>query len=258
MGKSPSLVPFNFVFMTSCVYCSFPFLSFSHSLHVLAVWNPTELMKHRRPPRHDRRTLRSSSLAKLPLRCALRLAFRRILTRAGQSLVEHRVALAGALTLLVGSAYAKHRVDAGRRTEEQARQLASYALDRLATQASLHAQDPDRWRDPYVPMGRLRDDVLREEFSATRRGWLWAAVQKKVEGNSNIRSMVREDRHGDVSRVWEWVGAVRAVDDANGVSSGRRTDSRLSLGTIIGSSPVGDGHSEMSEVRNWEEARPIY
>lgn len=105
-------------------------------------------------------------------------------------------------------------------------------------------------------MGHLRDDVLREEFSATRRGKLWEKVQKKVEGNSNVRPMVREGRHGDVSRVWEWVGAVRAIED--GGSGNRRDSSRLSLGPIVGSSPVTEGQSEISEVRNWEESRPIY
>lgn len=159
--------------------------------------------------------------------------------------------------MLFSGGYARYSIEWNRRTEEQAKQLASYALDRLATQASLHAQDPERWKEGYIAMGHLRDDVLREEFSAMRRGKLWEKVQRKVEGNSNVRPMVREGRHGDVSRVWEWVGAVRAVEDGSAGAGRRRDSSRLSLGPIMGSSPVGEGQ-EMSEVRNWEESRPIY
>ena len=61
-------------------------------------------------------------------------------------------------------------------------------------------------------MGQLRDDILRDEFSAKRRQKLWQRVQKKVEQNSNVRPSVRETRTGDVSRVWEWVGAVGAIE----------------------------------------------
>ena len=161
------------------------------------------------------------------------------------------------MTILSSIGYAKYSIEWNRRTEEQAKQLASYALDRLATQAALHANQPDIYREPYIAMGHLRDDVLREEFSATRRGKLWEKVQKKVEGNSNIRPAVREGRHGDVSRVWEWVGAVRAIEDGR-ASSDKRDSSRYSLGSVIGSSPSTEDQRDVSEIRNWEESRPIY
>ena len=115
-------------------------------------------------------------------------------------------------------------------------------------------------------MAQLRDDVLRDEFSATRRKKLWDRVKKKVENNSNVRPMVRESKTGDVSRVWEWVGAVAAIEDGGRRESGRRESSRLSLG--LKESP------SMSELRDpgaesvpgrprdtvkWEdEGRPIY
>lgn len=98
-------------------------------------------------------------------------------------------------------------------------------------------------------MGQLRDDVLRDEFSANRRQKLWEKVQKKVEANSNVRSSIREGRSGEVSRAWEWIGAVGAIE-AGG--SGKSTRFGTPLGAIQSKE---DG---MVERRTWEEGRPIY
>jgi len=76
-------------------------------------------------------------------------------------------------------------------------------------------------------MVALRDDVLREEFSAKERTRLWEVVKRLVEGNANVRSMVREGRTGEVSRVWEWIGAVQRIESPE---SGRRSSKRFSLG----------------------------
>jgi len=140
------------------------------------------------------------------------------------------------------------------------------ALDRLATQASLHASDPDAYPEPYISMSHLRDDVLRNEFSASRRTKLWEKVQNKVEQNSNIRPMVREGKHGDVSRVWEWIGAVRQIEDgsARPTSGSRRKSARF--GEIASSphaeystvAPASVKKEEMMETRKWDEGRPIY
>jgi len=144
------------------------------------------------------------------------------------------------------------------------------ALDRLHTQASLHAADPDAYPEPYISMSHLRDDVLRNEFSAKRRAKLWERVQVKVEGNSNCRPMVREGKHGDVSRVWEWIGAVQAIEGVDGPGSGKPTSGSRRQSARFGniaSSPhseystipeVKKGNGEMSEVRKWDEGRPIY
>ena len=111
-------------------------------------------------------------------------------------------------------------------------------------------------------MVALRDDVLRDEFSARERNRLWTAVQKLVEGNANVRTMVREGRTGDVSRMWEWIGAVHrieggsarqspAVGKITGASPGRLVDSTLD---DSGMSETGLG----LEKRKWEESRPYY
>lgn len=108
--------------------------------------------------------------------------------------------------------YGRYKLLENRSTDAKAKDLAGLALRKLSEQASLHVAEPERWEEGYISVAQLRDDVLREEFSATRRKKIWEKVQKKVEGNANVRPMVREGRSGDVGRVWEWVGAVGAIE----------------------------------------------
>ena len=152
--------------------------------------------------------------------------------------------------------YTRYSIESKRSTEVRARQLASYAMDRLATHAAQNAIEPAAYPDAAMTMTHLRDDLLRNEFSARRRGQIWDQVQRKVESNSNVRSMVREGRHGDMARMWEWIGALPAIED--GHSSGRRQSSRYSLGQLVGSSSSPIKDEDTSEVRHWDEGRPIY
>ncbi|KAL8658620.1 MAG: hypothetical protein Q9226_000871 [Calogaya cf. arnoldii] len=141
--------------------------------------------------------------------------------------------------------------------------LVSTTLDRLATQAALYnrGEAPESW----ISIGQLRDDVLRDEFSAKRREALWKRVRAVVEMNANVRASERELRAGDVSRVWEWIGNLGLVDDA-WAEGGRRSGVRFSLGDQRRDSfapngralEVGQGSNEMVEKRQWDEGRPIY
>lgn len=165
--------------------------------------------------------------------------------------------------------YTYFSILSSRATESQAKNLASLALDRLRNQASLAVQDPDRFPEGFVGVAQLRDDVLRDEFSAKRRQRLWSKVQAKVEGNANVRSAVREGRSGEVGRVWEWVGA---ADAEEGWSGRKRDGTRMSLGSpLAGASPslgYGSGSVKKEErdddVRGggersrWSEGRPVY
>lgn len=120
-------------------------------------------------------------------------------------------------------------------------------------------------------MAQLRDDVLRDEFSASRRKALWEKVQKKVEANSNVRPMVREGRTGDVGRVWEWVGAVGAIESPYSAEKTERrrltgggSGFRDSLG-LAGEKFIEPGSAERErqrggegELRKWKEEKPYY
>lgn len=120
--------------------------------------------------------------------------------------------------------------------------------------------------EPHISAGQLRDDVLREEFSAARREKIWQRVKKVVEMNANVRAGVREGRSGEVSRVWEWIGALPALEDVYDRSASRSASrSRLSWGpgeteqkTPSGEGKTVDVKSEEREVRRWDEGRPVY
>ena len=101
--------------------------------------------------------------------------------------------------------------------------------------------------DGFISIDQLRDDVLRQVFSARERERVWQNVRKIVEGNANVRAAKREsDRTGDVSRVWEWIGPVHMAPGLEGRKSG-----------LLKNSPENDS-GVGNEVRNWDEGRPIY
>lgn len=111
----------------------------------------------------------------------------------------------------------------------------------------------------------MRDDVLREEFSAKRRERVWKRVKGVVEMNSNVRAAVREGRVGEVGRVWEWIGSVGLLEDAwASEPKAKRDSARWSLGPVGTpdgrDSPTaeGKGKVEMGELRRWDEGRPVY
>ena len=109
----------------------------------------------------------------------------------------------------------------------------------------------------------MRDDVLRDVHSLGEREATWKAVQRVVEGNSNVRAAKRMGGNGEVGRVWEWIGVVDDLDeDGDGSGLRRRRKSkggRVSWGDLgdgEGSSPAGNGGED--GVNRWSEARPIY
>ncbi|KAK3065891.1 hypothetical protein LTS18_002269, partial [Coniosporium uncinatum] len=112
------------------------------------------------------RTVKSTSLARISLSCQVRRSIR-------QTLADNIGKLALMILILASGGYGKLRIEGNRKTETQAKELAKMALGKLAEQASLHAYDPQNFPESYIGMGNLRDDVLRDEFSASRRTKLW-------------------------------------------------------------------------------------
>lgn len=165
------------------------------------------------------------------------------------------------LFVLSSASYGRYAITSGRETEQKAKQLASLALEKLSQQAALHAYDPDAYQENYMSMAQLRDDVLRDEFSAGTRKKLWEKVQQKVERNSNVRPMVREGRSGDVGRVWEWVGAVGLIESPPGSAQvdRRKSGGRVSFGGVTQEGFIEPrGEKEMAEVKKWEEGGSYY
>lgn len=193
------------------------------------------------------RRLASTSLAELTLACSIRRSLR-------ESLERHLLSIVIAILTIASGAYGKYSITTNRTMEKRAKQLASDVFDRLANQAALAHQEPGARQERGLSMNQLRDDVLRNEFSSSRRIKLWQRVQKKVETNSNIRAAVREGPSGDITRMWEWTGPVQMLED--GRSSGKRDGGRYSLGWAPNSSPPEQGN--MKEVTQWDDGHPIY
>ncbi|KAJ6171334.1 hypothetical protein N7470_000401 [Penicillium chermesinum] len=207
--------------------------------------------------------LSSTSTARLPFTCAARRYVR-------LALLAYRLPISLLVLTACGLMYARSLVRARRSDLARVPELVATTLDRLATQAALHACGGAP--EPYIPIGQLRDDVLRFELQGKRREELWARVRRFVEGNANVRAAVREGRSGDVSRVWEWIGGISSVgpnghvDDFRG--SARRGSARLSWSSPLNNvenaqqdtpTPThDDSTTNHRQSRRWDEGRPIY
>ena len=195
------------------------------------------LTDQRRRHRTGRTLLSSTSLAKLPFSCAVRRWTIR-------TLAAYRITLAVLAFAATSGLYGRHRLITYKEATAQIPTLVNTSLNRLKTQASMKADDRG---DGFISIDQLRDDVLRQVFSARERERVWQNVRKIVEGNANVRAAKREsDRTGDVSRVWEWIGPVHMAPGLEGRKSG-----------LLKNSPENDSGVE-NEVRNWDEGRPIY
>ncbi|PVH94194.1 hypothetical protein DM02DRAFT_200151 [Periconia macrospinosa] len=190
--------------------------------------------------------LSSTSLAELPLVCSIKRSLRETLER-------HILTVVIIILTIASGSYGKYSFTKNRAMEARAKQLASDVFNHLANQAALARHDPSTYQDRGLSMNQLRDDVLRDEFSAARRIKLWQKVQKKVENNANVRAAVREGQSGDITRMWEWTGPVHLLEE--GHSSGKRDGGRYSLGGLQ-ESPL--EAKEIKDRKQWDEGHPVY
>ena len=197
--------------------------------------------------------LRSISLARLPVFCAIRRSARLTLAR-------YRISLSLVTLLILGVLYIRTLIRISQKDTVRVPALVAITLDRLATQAALYGRGDAA--ESWVSVGQLRDDVLRDEFSDKRRESLWKRVAAIVERNANVRASVREGRGGDVSRVWEWIGSIGLLEEpwfsGRGSGGGKRLSSPglVDLGTP--GSLLNRPGGEMLEQRRWDEGRPVY
>lgn len=182
--------------------------------------------------------LSSTSLARLPLTCAVRRSIR-------LGLARHRFQIGVLIAAIVTAFYGRARFRSHRAAAAQVPSIVDDVLDRLAQQKERGDEE-----DPWLFLPNLRDDVLRSTHSLRERERIWQRVIGVVEQNSNVRTGQREGRNGEVGRAWEWIGPT------TGDSSGKRRKSgRVSFGPDVNSeySP-----SEKSYLhQKWEEPRPV-
>ncbi|KAG0136840.1 putative sister chromatid separation protein [Tuber indicum] len=148
--------------------------------------------------------LQSTSLASVPLRCAIRKSI-------SGSMARYQVELSGILFFAFLAFSLRKSISSNRVYQSQVTGLVHIALKHLTRQARDHP------REPWIAIAHLRDQVLQHEFNTERRRKLWDGVQKIVEMNSNVRAGEREIS-GEVMRTWTWIGGRVALGGKEGES----------------------------------------
>ncbi|KAH7197058.1 Man1-Src1p-C-terminal domain-containing protein [Fusarium flagelliforme] len=187
------------------------------------------------------RQLSSTSLARLPLTCALKRSLR-------LSLARYRLTIGLLISAILGIFYMRARYRKHVATKAQIPALVDTVLGRLANQKELGEEGID---DPWLFLPNLRDDVLRTVHSLSERERIWQRVRAVVEQNSNVRTSQREGRSGEVGRAWEWIGPVA------GEGARRRRSGRVSLGPDLHTDSP-EGSKATPQMKKWEEPRPLY
>ncbi|UKZ77533.1 hypothetical protein TrVFT333_005256 [Trichoderma virens FT-333] len=187
------------------------------------------------------RKLSSSSLARLPITCALKRSVR-------LGLARYRLPIGFLMSVVLAifylrARYRQHLVDSA-----QVPALVDLVLERLANQKELGEEDLD---DSWLFLPNLRDDVLRSVHKVAERERIWQRVRKVVEQNSNVRTGQREGRSGEVGRAWEWIGPIRGEGARRRRMSGRWTRD------LVADSPESKPATAV-EGKKWTEPRPIY
>lgn len=185
----------------------------------------------------------ASVAADMPLACRTRLA-------AYNAADEHKTSIAGLLALLLSALYTRVKVAEKKKIKQQVDELVPVALQllqqqvsgrsqpmgaglcarscpcnsvrcadsklltRAATQEQNHHIDNVLTPYPYLAPAQLRDLILADIHSPSKRNVLWQRVEKIIESNSNVRAKV-EEQFGEDIRVWQWVGGTYELIEDN-------------------------------------------
>ncbi|GAA5882698.1 hypothetical protein JCM1840_001378 [Sporobolomyces johnsonii] len=154
----------------------------------------------------------ASKKAEMPLSCQARLA-------AIRSAKRHKTSLGGLLSAIFSIFWLRMKLDARRQEKVRVAALVQTALNQLQRQERSHHADPVLVPFAHIAPLHLRDLILQDVHSPTRRAQLWKKVEKVIEGNSNVR-VINVEQNGEELRGWLWTGSTRAIDEA-GSSNGR-------------------------------------
>ena len=101
--------------------------------------------------------------------------------------------------------YGKAQIAVRKAEDRRVAELVQIALDYLRNQELAYHTDPVTAPQPYLSSTQLRDAILQDEHSISKRRRLWDRVERVVEGNTNVRANL-EELVGEETRVWRWVG----------------------------------------------------
>lgn len=140
----------------------------------------------------------------MPLGCRARLA-------AYSVADEHKGLLSLITAILALLGYGQRSIKHRREIAEEVEELVPLSLSLLQAQDQNYNLRDSMTPVPYLAPAQLRDLVLRDERSASRKAELWKQVEKAVESNANVRARMAE-QHGEEIRVWQWVGGAYETD----------------------------------------------
>ncbi|KAK4190549.1 Man1-Src1p-C-terminal domain-containing protein [Podospora australis] len=198
--------------------------------------------------------LSSSSLARLPLTCAIQRSAR-------LGLARHRITLGGLILSILSVLYGRRRYQTNRALAARVPALVDEVLDRLANQKELAFDDGQG--DAFIFLPNLRDDLLRSLHSLAERERIWQRVVSLVAQNANVRTGVRESHNGEVGRAWEWIGPSRITNGGGPTRRGKSLRVSFSPGVKEEEeegnvTTSGALEKKAGAHRKWEEGRPIY
>lgn len=146
----------------------------------------------------------AANAADMPFSCRARLAAYNVAD-------EHKGLLSLISAVLAVLGYGRHSIKHRREIEEEVEELVPLSLSLLQAQAQNYSLRDSMTPEPFLAPAQLRDLVLRDEKSASRKAELWKKVEREVEKNANVRARVAE-QHGEEIRVWQWVGGAYETD----------------------------------------------
>ncbi|KAI0341703.1 hypothetical protein BDW22DRAFT_1429817 [Trametopsis cervina] len=130
-----------------------------------------------------------------------------VTVKARQTWDEWRKQVFAFISLVSSVLYVRHQRARKAIENDRVAVLAQSALNLLRSQELAHYTDPVSAPHPYLPSLQLRDLVLQDEPSISKRRRLWAGVERVVEENTNVRTNLEEVQGGNEERVWRWVGS---------------------------------------------------
>ncbi|KAF9133351.1 inner nuclear membrane protein enriched at telomere/subtelomere region [Mortierella sp. 14UC] len=161
------------------------------------------------------------------------------------------------MTLGVGGLLMRKYILRRREEARAVHSLVEEVLGKLSEQADAHDIDPFHFSHPFVPQIHLRDVLLAHIHSPVRRQEIWGKVSVIVDRNANVR-VSAEEVHGEIYRVWQWIGASGVLSQKKSLGASGR------LGSSTGSngSGLGGGHMVFNNISDrviheTEQSRPL-
>ncbi|KAG0378428.1 inner nuclear membrane protein enriched at telomere/subtelomere region [Mortierella sp. AD032] len=161
------------------------------------------------------------------------------------------------MTLAVGGLLTRNYILKRREEARIVHGLVEDVLSKLSEQADSHAIDPIHYSHTFVPQIHLRDVLLARIHSPVRRQEIWEKVSVIVDRNANVR-VSAEEVHGEIYRVWEWIGASGVLIQKKSLgASGQLGSSTSSNGSGVGGSQAMFDYIN-DRVLDETEQNPLY